>query len=114
MEAVLAVGIWLVAFIIWSVVFALCFYIIRTIIHGQRAKTMTEQQRLFNNPETHDRAIETTISNLLMAGVLRPCEVSACMMGLTRLDDLALATHLVASRLKLDDYYEFKAELSRN
>jgi len=53
-----------------------------------------------------DSAIETTVSNLLMAGLLLPGEEAMFMGRLTRMNDLELTEQLRASRLLLDHYLE--------
>ena len=57
-------------------------------------------------PRVRDRAIETTISNLVMAGLVEPEEVASYMRNLTKLSNNYLAEQMVASRLLLDKYYE--------
>lgn len=58
------------------------------------------------SPQIRNSAIETTCSNLIMAGLLQPLEVARYMTHLTRMDNLHLAEQLCASRLLLDTYYE--------
>ena len=61
--------------------------------------------KLFS-PLVRDRAIDTTCSNLIMAGILPPEELSGYMANLTRLNDYELAEQLCASRILLDKYLE--------
>jgi len=63
------------------------------------------EQELFT-PVTRDKAIETTISNLVQAGILLPGQVSSYMGKISKLDNYQLAEQLCASRLLLDSYYE--------
>ena len=58
---------------------------------------------------THDKAIETTCSNLAMAGLLLPPEVATYMSSLHSYTDNQLAEVLAESRLQLDNYYELNA-----
>lgn len=70
-------------------------------------------EKLFN-PQIRDQAIETTCSNLVMAGVLLQQEVPAYMMRLAEMNDCELAEQLVESRLLLDNYYGNTAKERRN
>lgn len=58
---------------------------------------------------TRDKAIETTCSNLVMAGLLLPSEVTTYMSTLHSYNDSQLAEALIESRLLLDNYYELNA-----
>lgn len=58
---------------------------------------------------TRDKAIETTCSNRIMAGLLLPPEVATYMSTLHSYNDNQLALVLVESRLQLDNYYELNA-----
>jgi len=62
-------------------------------------------QKLFD-PRVRDRAIETTCSNLIMAGVLLPSEAGKYMSRLTRMNDIELAQTLLRSRLLWDNHLE--------
>jgi len=53
-------------------------------------------------PKVRDQAIETICSNLIMAGLLFPCEVAKYMKSLCVLNNLQLAEELCESRLALD------------
>ena len=57
-------------------------------------------------PTVRDQAIETTCSNLIMAGLLLPKEVAGFMCQVTSYADLELAEILCHSRLLLDNYLE--------
>ena len=58
-------------------------------------------------PKIRDLAIETTCSNLIMAGgILTPAEVASFMTQLTGYTDVQLGIVLIESRLLLDNYYE--------
>ena len=63
---------------------------------------------------TRDKAIETTCSNLIMAGLLLPPEVATYMSTLHSYNDSQLALALVESRLQLDSYYELNARQKVN
>ena len=66
-------------------------------------------------PQVRDRAIETTYSNLAMAGgILLPKEVAGFMTELTSYTDEQLGIALRESRLLLDNYYENMAKERRN
>jgi len=60
-----------------------------------------------------DRTIDSTISNLVMAGALLPPEVARYMARLGTLNDNELAKQLLSSRQLLDGHYEQMGE-SRN
>jgi len=62
-------------------------------------------QKLFD-PKVRDRAIETTCSNLIMAGVLLPSEVGKYMSQLAGVNDIELTQQLVASRLLWNKHLE--------
>jgi len=65
------------------------------------------RQQLFTSPRVRDKAIETTCSNLVMAGgILTPQEVSSFMTELTGYTDVQLGIALIESRLLLDEYLE--------
>ena len=53
-----------------------------------------------------DSAIDATVSNLIMAGLLLPGEEAMFMGRLTRMNDLELTEQLRASRLLLNHYLE--------
>ena len=63
---------------------------------------------------TRDKAIETTCSNLIMAGLLLPSEVASYMSTLHSYNDSQLAGGLAESRLQLDNYYELNARQKVN
>jgi len=63
------------------------------------------KQTLFS-ATVRDSAIETTVSNLVMAGYLLPGEEAKLMGKLTRMNDFELAEQLCASRLLLDQHLE--------
>ena len=65
-------------------------------------------------PKIRDNAIETTCSNLIMAGLLQPTEVCQYMITITKYDNIRLAFVLIESRLLLDKYYESNAKSRRN
>lgn len=53
-----------------------------------------------------DRAIDTTISNLIKTGVLLPAEVANFMRQLTGYTDIQLGIALIESHLSLEHYEE--------
>lgn len=63
---------------------------------------------------TRDRLIDTTISNLVMAGILLTPEVAKYMAHLGTLTDDELARQLVGSKRLLDRHYAQVAKESRN
>jgi len=65
-------------------------------------------------PKVRDRAIETTCSNLMMVGLLLPCEVSRYMSVLSSYADSQLAEVLVESRMLYDGALEGNASRNRN
>jgi len=65
-------------------------------------------------PTIRDRAIETTISNLIMAGLLERKEVPKYMACIAKYTDTELGEVLVESRLLLDGYYERTCRVRRN
>ena len=62
----------------------------------------------------HDTAIDTTISNLVMSGLLERKEVARYMAHIGTLTDDELEEQLVASRQLLDGHYRQVAETCRN
>jgi len=63
--------------------------------------------KLFTRPQVRDKAIETTCSNLIMAGgILTPAEVAGFMTQLTGYTDVQLGIALIESRNLLDNYLE--------
>jgi len=65
-------------------------------------------------PALRDNAIETTCSNMVMAGLLEPHEVGMFMTRLTGLDDYELGRQFCASLMLLDSYYERNTLERRN
>lgn len=61
-----------------------------------------------------DKAVDATIDNLVMAGVLLPPEVARYMAHLGGLTDDELARQLVGSRFILDGHYAQVVEVGRN
>jgi len=61
-----------------------------------------------------DRTIDSTISNLVMAGALLPPEVARYMARLGTLNDNELARQLLSSRQLLDVHYKQVGSGSRN
>lgn len=57
-------------------------------------------------PKVRDRAIETTCSNLIMAGLLKPCEVAGYLAILHSYNNSQLAKVLCCSRALLDGHLE--------
>lgn len=69
--------------------------------------------KLFS-PKVRDQAIETTCSNLIMAGLLLPCEVADYMSVISSYTDSQLAKVLVASRMLYDGALEGNACRNKN
>jgi len=65
-------------------------------------------------PKVRDRAVETTCSNLMMAGLLLPCEVAKYVSVLSNYTDSQLAEVLVTSRMLYDGALEGNASRNRN
>ena len=65
-------------------------------------------------PKVRDRAVETTCSNLIMAGLLLPCEVAKYMSVIGRYTGSQLAEVLVTSRMLYDAALESNAAGNRN
>ena len=61
-----------------------------------------------------DRTIDSTTSNLVMAGALLPPEVAKYIAHLGTLNDNELARQLLSSRQLLDGHYEQVGEARRN
>ena len=66
---------------------------------------MNEMQEIFS-PRVRDKAIHTTCSNLIMAGILLPSDVAGYMADITHLDNWQLAEQLIASRQLYDNNLE--------
>lgn len=69
---------------------------------------------MFNTPQLKDRAVETTCSNLIIAGILLPPEVPKYMGYVAKMNDNDLVMEFVNSRLLMDEYYQQYAEARRN
>ena len=61
-----------------------------------------------------DKAVETTCSNLVMAGLLMPAKVAKYMCDIGRITDTGLALELINSKMLLRNYYKRWAKASRN
>ena len=62
-------------------------------------------QQIFS-PKLKDKAIETTCSNLIMAGLLLPGEMAKFMADATKYTDSEIAEILIESRLLYEKYLE--------
>jgi len=76
-------------------------------------KKMLCYDKLFE-PRIRDRAIETTCSNSIMAGMLKPQDVSKYMAYVSALSDARLAEQLIASHQLLEEYYKLATDQARN
>ena len=65
-------------------------------------------------PRIRDKAIETTCSNSIMAGMLKPQDVSKYMAYVSALSDARLAEQLIASHQLLEEYYKLATDQARN
>lgn len=58
------------------------------------------------SPQVRGKAITTTCSNFIMAGLLQPSQVASYMTQLASMNNYQLAEQMVTSRLFLDNYLE--------